>query len=482
MDTTLPDAFAPAPISSSAGYGINDTLAGAAGGETTASRIRVDEPPKLDLEPYIDNYTGRTRFHRLYLIGTTSTVLAVDALKQAVAEAKSGKDIALYEKAVRALAEVAPDEEGASLDSAWVQEVQKGVRSQTDRLEHELRGYKNNLIKESIRMGNEDLGNHYYETGDLIAASKAYTRMREHCTTPSHVSSMLFKLIGVSIERGDWLTAQSYVHRLRNAQSKPEDLAQNQPKMSVALGLAQMSQGSYLEAANSFLSVSASLGDTYQDVISPNDVAVYGGLCALASMDRTELQLRVLDNTSFRPFLELEPHIRRAITFFCNSKFRPCIDILEAYRADYLLDIHLQPHVSAIYTQIRVKSIHQYLVPFSKATLDSMATTFAPNEVGQRIGLESPFLQELIRLIQDDVLDVRIDLEHGLLVRNQHDLRAEMQTEALEQVKAFNEELHWRMMAAAVVNAGLQVPAPPPAERGWRPDSNDPRFPPPGSG
>lgn len=330
-------------------------------------------------------------------------------------------------------------------------------------------------------MGNEDLGNHYYETGDLIAASKAYTRMREHCTTPSHVSSMLFKLISVSIERGDWLTAQSYVHRLRNAQSKPEDLAQNQPKMSVALGLAQMSQGSYLEAANSFLTVSASLGDSYQDVISPNDVAVYGGLCALASMDRTELQLRVLDNTSFRPFLELEPHIRRAITFFCNSKFRSCIDILEAYRADYLLDIHLQPHVSAIYNQIRVKSIHQYLVPFSKATLDSMAATFAPNEVGQRIGLESPFLQELIRLIQDDVLDVRIDLEHGLLVRNQHDLRAEMQTEALENVRAFNEELHWRMMAAAVINAGLQVPAPPPAERGWRPDSNDPRFPPTGS-
>lgn len=79
-------------------------------------------------------------------------MLAVDALKQAVAEAKSGKDIALYEKAVRALAEVAPDEEGASLDSAWVQDIQKGVRAQTDRLEHELRGYKNNLIKESIRV------------------------------------------------------------------------------------------------------------------------------------------------------------------------------------------------------------------------------------------------------------------------------------------------------------------------------------------
>lgn len=88
----------------------------------------------------------------MYLIGITSTVLANDALKLAIAEAKSGKDVGRYDKAVRALAEAAPHESEASLDSLWVQEVQRSVRAQTDRLESELRGYKNNLIKESIRV------------------------------------------------------------------------------------------------------------------------------------------------------------------------------------------------------------------------------------------------------------------------------------------------------------------------------------------
>lgn len=95
---------------------------------------------------------GRTRFARLYHIGTTSTLLSTDVLRSAVAEAKSGKDVARYEMAVRALAEVAPAEPEATLDTAWVQEVQRSNRAQTDRLEHELRGYKNNLIKESIRV------------------------------------------------------------------------------------------------------------------------------------------------------------------------------------------------------------------------------------------------------------------------------------------------------------------------------------------
>jgi len=63
-----------------------------------------------------------------------------------------GKDVGRYERAVKALAEVAPNEREAVLDKEWVERTQKVVRAETDRLEHELRGYKNNLIKESIRV------------------------------------------------------------------------------------------------------------------------------------------------------------------------------------------------------------------------------------------------------------------------------------------------------------------------------------------
>ncbi|KAJ5407944.1 COP9 signalosome subunit 1 [Penicillium cosmopolitanum] len=461
MDT-MPDAFAPAQMGSSAAPPNLGSGTGPLGESLSTKPVKVDDPPKLDLDSYIANYTGRTRFNRLYLIGNTSTVLAVDALKSAVAEAKSGKDVGRYEKAVRALAEVTPAEQDATLDSVWVSDIQRSVRAQSERLEHELRGYKNNLIKESIRMGNEDLGNHYYETGDLVAASKAYSRMRDYCTTPNHIASMLFKMINVSAERGDWMGVQSNVHRLRNSQSKPEDLLKNQPKILAALGLSQMHAKSFRDAATSFLAVDSSLSDSFSEIITPNDIAVYGGLCALASMDRQELQKQVLDNPSFRNFLELEPHIRRAVAFFCNSKFRPCLDILENYRTDYLLDINLQRHVPALYTQIRTKAIQQYLVPFSRVTLDSMAAIFAPDVVGgeaRPTELSSPFVQELIRLIKEGVLDTRIDLEKGLLVSNQTDLRTEVQTKTLDSLSSFNKEAHLRIVRAAVLHAGLEIQA-----------------------
>lgn len=39
-----------------------------------------------------------------------------------------------------------------------------------------------------------------------------------------------------------------------------------------------------------FLEVGPELGNHYNEVIAPQDVATYGGLCALASFDRTELK------------------------------------------------------------------------------------------------------------------------------------------------------------------------------------------------
>ncbi|OAX83217.1 hypothetical protein ACJ72_02417 [Emergomyces africanus] len=454
-------AAAGADVEMSMGLG-NGGNGGGKGGTRTG--IRVDEPPKFDLESYISNYTGRTKFARLYLIGTCSTVLSVEALKMAVAEAKNGKDVNSYARAVEALARVAPQDPEAKLDTAWVDHTSKVVKAETDRLEHELKGYKNNLIKESIRMGNEDLGHHYHRIGDLPSAFKAYSRMREYCTTTSHIASMLFKNINVAIDRGDWLGVQSSVQRLRNLQFKPEDEVKNKAKMFASLGLSQLASSAYHAAAINFLATDPSIVDDYKAVISANDIAVYGGLCALASMDRADLHTHVLENKSFRNFLELEPHIRRAISFFCASKFRLCLDILDAYRADYLLDLHLQKHVPVLYSGIRTKAMQQYIVPYSRVTLDAMVKVFSPDQAATirtqagAIDLKSPFIVELIDLIQKRTLDARIDIEKGVLVTTQTDTRENVQMAAIQTAKEYVDAAHVQLLRMNILHAGLEVP------------------------
>jgi hypothetical protein len=126
--------------------------------------------PKFDLESYIQNYrgtalaippvymdstdtsSGRTRLERLLLIGTYSQFLGVDALKAAVNEAKHGKDIKRYLDAQISLETIAPQEPEARRDLAWMEKQEKENQVQAASLEKQLKEYKNNLVKESIRV------------------------------------------------------------------------------------------------------------------------------------------------------------------------------------------------------------------------------------------------------------------------------------------------------------------------------------------
>lgn len=253
-------------------------------------------------------------------------------------------------------------------------------------------------------MGHEDLGNHFYASGDLPNAFKSYSRMRDFCTAQKHILDMHFQIIRVCIEQGNYLNVQSNIAKIKNLQKTPEEEESLAPRLAAAMGLSHLSAGHYANAARCFLECPPTLGSSFNEVISSNDVAVYGALCALASMDRNSLKTDVLDNSDFRNFLELEPHMRRAISYFYTAKYSSCLQILEDYKNDYLLDIHLQRHIKDLYEMIRSKSIVQYFIPFSCVTLASMAEAFATGE--------AELEKELVGMIGKGTLDARIDTKN----------------------------------------------------------------------
>ncbi|CAA9965333.1 COP9 signalosome protein [Pyrenophora teres f. maculata] len=426
--------------------------------QKTKGEIIVKDPPKFDLESYIANYSGYTRIDRLHHIGAHSPYLAVDAYRLAIAEAKRGKNVDLYTALVEELSNIAPKDPAALIDTAWVEKKSREVRDEHDRLEHELKSYKNNLIKESIRMGNEDLGHFYYDTGDFPNAQKAYMKMREHCTSPKHLSDMTLRLVYVTIAQKSWTNVLANLAKSDATQLKGEEKAKLEPIITACTGLCQMATGSYRDAASSFIGTSAAYltvesagGIKWQkEVISGNDIAVYGGLCALAFMDRSELQNRVLANSEFRNFLELEPHIRRAINLFCNSKYSACLEVLEGYRNDYLLDVYLSKVLNIIYSRIRRKSIVQYFIPFSCVTLAEMASKF-PAAEGRTIE------EDLEEMINQRSLDARIDLVDRLLISPPTNPRYDVHTDALAMAETYDHTLRLRLMRLNMQAGGMEI-------------------------
>lgn len=309
-------------------------------------------------------------------------------------------------------------------------------------------------------MGYDDLGQHYQRIGDLASSNKSYAKMRDFCTTHAHIVIMSMHMINVSIQAANWLAVQSNVTRVRSSGfQNSKDAERNSARLSAAMGISHLALGHFRDAAREFVEMdprmaSAKMDDpteeeSYNEVLTPNDVAVYGGLCALASMSREELQRSVLNHKTFRNYLELEPHIRRAISHFVSSKYSACLSILDNYKADYLLDIHLQPHVQEIYTRIRSKAIQQYFIPFSCVTFSALAAAFNTDE---------PSIEaELTTMIKRGNLDARLDLVDRVLLAVKKDRRAEVHAKAIETAKEYEKTLRLRLLRMQVLNAGLEV-------------------------
>ncbi|CDP08878.1 unnamed protein product [Coffea canephora] len=383
-----------------------------AGAETQRQRPIISGE-QLDVEAYAALYSGRTKIMRLLFIAERcdNVSMQLEALRMAYDEIKKGENTHIFRDVVQKIdGRLGPN---YGPDPAWADAVDRRAEQRREKLENELNAYRTNLIKESIRMGYNDFGDFYYAHGALAEAFKNYVRTRDYCTTSKHIVHMCLNAILVSIEMGQFTHVTSYVSK---AEQTPDAVdAVTSAKLHCAAGLAHLEGKKYKLAARKFLETGPELGNNYTEVIAAQDVATYGGLCALASFDRTELKSKVIDNSNFRNFLELVPEIRELIQDFYTSHYASCLEYLGNLKANLLLDIHLHDHVETLYDQIRNKALIQYTHPFVSVDLRMMANAFKTSIAG----LE----KELEALITENQIQARIDSHNKVLYARHADQR-----------------------------------------------------------
>uniref|UniRef100_A0A671E9T2 COP9 signalosome complex subunit 1 n=3 Tax=Rhinolophoidea TaxID=3136022 RepID=A0A671E9T2_RHIFE len=431
----------------------------------------VVENPTLDLEQYAASYSGLMRIERLQFIADHCPPLRVEALKMALSFVQRTFNVDMYEEVHRKLSEAtrelqnAPDaipESGVEpppLDTAWVEATRKKALLKLEKLDTDLKNYKGNSIKESIRRGHDDLGDHYLDCGDLSNALKCYSRARDYCTSAKHVINMCLNVIKVSVYLQNWSHVLSYVSKAEStpeiAEQRGERDSQTQAiltKLKCAAGLAELAARKYKQAAKCFLLASFDHCD-FPELLSPSNVAVYGGLCALATFDRQELQRNVISSSSFKLFLELEPQVRDIIFKFYESKYASCLKMLDEMKDNLLLDMYLAPHVRTLYTQIRNRALIQYFSPYVSADMRKMATAFNTTVAA----LED----ELTQLILEGLINARIDSHSKILYARDVDQRSTTFEKSLLMGKEFQRRAKAMILRAAVLRNQIHVKSPP---------------------
>ncbi|KAK7207824.1 26S proteasome subunit RPN7-domain-containing protein [Myxozyma melibiosi] len=472
------------------------------------SKQIAETSPQFELESYISNYYGRHAIDRLLFIADRCPPLTASALGLAIARLKQTQDVTRYQTAVDRLHSIDPSNPLATLDMDWVDNTSRENRDQNEKLEQELKRYKNNLLKESIRMGYADLGDFYFTIGDLSAATQSYMRQREYCTTHKHMKDLSLDLIRVYLYQQNWSQFEAPITRLEQL---PNGLNELEPYAKAARGLWMLSRGQFKTAAALLLEVKA---DTFappktavaaapaavpglpgassvtaatttttttttttasssggaatalssstrgsalpsiSEFVTVSDISVIVGLCTLATYSRNALKDLLDNNANFKELLESEAHVRTLLESFVAFDYKATLDTLEKHKSDYLLDIWLADYVAPLFSQIRENCYTQYVKGYKRGYISRMAARFGATE--------ADIEKDLVALIQSNKMTVRLDLENKIFVDMDSNERAEVYQQIMTVAQEYEHNAKLLLVNVEVLQGGLEINPPRP--------------------
>ncbi|KAI8330466.1 26S proteasome subunit RPN7-domain-containing protein [Chlamydoabsidia padenii] len=379
-------------------------------------------PNNMDFEPYINSYQGDTRIRRALFIAEQCPSLEIEGYRFAVDQVKQlTHDLELYQTTLNKLnaALTRRGQPQVDSDQTWVDSTKKENKHNLEQLEQELKTYKSSVIKESIRVAQSKLGDYYYDIGNVSEAIKCYSKTRDLCVTSKNIVEMCFSLIKAHLKELRYAQVTTYILRASATPQIPDKInTMSRLNCYQAISTLFTTESNRYQAVAECLTQHVALESHHllSDIMSPSDVATFGGLCALASFTRPQLHDLINNNLAFRGYLEWVPHIRDIMEQFYASKYTQCFALMEQHKDDWKMDLYLNSHVDKLFQCIRERAMIQYCIPYSIIDMRRMASVF--NMTVENLELD------LVNLIgQNDRISARIDSYEKVLYTKRQDQR-----------------------------------------------------------
>jgi COP9 signalosome complex subunit 1 len=383
------------------------------------------------LPAFAARYSGVGRVERLQFVAGAVPALRAEAVRLLVDELVGSRNVRLYQKVKEAVALPAAD-------PSWRAQCESEQRTAQLRLEGEIKEARTGQVKEKIRLSLMDLGESQLWQGQYAKASGSFMRSRDYCTNAQHTVQMSLAVVRASVFNGALGTVHNYLAKARSALegagARSGADVQAAAKLDALSGLSELAAEDFAGAALSFQRVGLELGSSLNEVLACEDVALYGGLLAMATQSREQLRAGALASSSFRAMLETAPLVREALVEFVASRYVRLFESLAQIEAAARCDLFLAKHLPKLMRMVRSRALKQYVSPFSSVDLTRMAEAFRA----------TPELLEadLVELILGGQLEAKIDRQSRFLLLTSTDPREAVLARALALGKHFNYEAH----------------------------------------
>jgi COP9 signalosome complex subunit 1 len=356
---------------------------------SSSSSSSSSAKPIPDLESYINGYSGHTKLVRLQLIAQKCPALQEEALTllgQAILSGVNTKVLAKYGDLLSPI-----------VSKSWATGIDQSSVGIETKMTAEITAARASLSKQRIREAHNDFGEFHHRRGDITSALKQFTLARDHSSSPLEMGESSIKGIVAATDIKNMTQLESYLNKFEHGGC---DSSLMMSQFTAARGLFWLMKGEFGQAARKFAEVSPEIGDSLTNLITAEDVATYGTLCAFASLEREEAK-RILSDSSFRNFIDLVPAVGEMVTHFFEGRYGSVISWLQTHRTRLALDLYLSELIDRLFEAIRDRCVLQYVTPYLNVSLVSMAEAFS---------LDVPSMEHSVAtLIGNGSLNARID-------------------------------------------------------------------------
>ncbi|KAJ1971218.1 cop9 signalosome complex subunit [Dimargaris verticillata] len=333
------------------------------------------------VDTYAQSYAGPMRLARLLFIINEHPELRGSAFQSLVHELHQNTiNVALYTQVYELLADSYANDAWAasipSMDCSWLEQTQQRNRDTLERLESELKGHRNHLLKDSVRLGYLELGEFYLQTGDTNAATKCYLRAREYCAHPTQYMDLFVRLMTLGLLTKQWPLVTTYLQRLSTYTFKTKPTPALQEQVLCIQALLHIRQGNYAEAVDHLTQLPRDPDQFSPQILSTRDVATLAVLCALADQPRSYIQNILRYNHRFKLYLETSTLAKHLIAAFHRSQFNQARAYLDTIVRTLAQDMFLAETASSMQEKIHTAMLLAYMRPYSVIDMRQMAMAF----------------------------------------------------------------------------------------------------------
>jgi COP9 signalosome complex subunit 1 len=394
-----------------------------------------------NFEEELEGLEGSTLVARLLYIAQRCPEAAREAYSRALRELKNGKAYKLTAEVVQQALDspfLNPADLQADLADTLPSKSQESLKQETTfRLQHEVTENKRVAERDVIRKSLIKLAKHFVDYGEPMLALPLFFEARDMDANNKDVVETSMNIILCSFQLNNLGHVAAQVARAKRTPELKSDPLFAQ-KLTVCSALVNLRNRNYRAVAAELLQTTLDLKNQFGEVASIRELAAIGTMCCLATQNRAEIKANLLEGTGFREILEMVSPWRVIISEYTSSRYASAFSYLDAMTQDRKLDLHLGLHWQELVGEVRDRGLVQYFSPFLSIRLSSLMAVF---------GMDAETLDSnIIRLIQHNKLQARIDRQEKVLYAKVKDLRSSTFTHAFHIGADFSKDISAMLM------------------------------------